>query len=70
MKNERKGNYYRLFTMNINGVNYYFIARLDVKGICLMFNKSGEAVDHFEILERQMEKALQKENELLEMLDR
>ena len=56
MKNERKGNYYKLFTMNINGVNYYFISRLGSKGICLMFNKSEEAVDHFEMLERQREK--------------
>ena len=55
MKNERIGNYYRLFTLKINGVMYYLIGRRNEKGFSLLYDKSEKAVEMFELLEKQRE---------------
>lgn len=56
MKNERLGNYYRLFTLKINGINYYFIADVEKDGFLLLFDDSEQAVDWFENMERDYER--------------
>ena len=52
MKKEIIGKYYRLFTMKINGINYYFVGHLNEKGICFMSDKSEQVVMAFNLLER------------------
>lgn len=57
MKNfERLGEHYKLFSLEINGIKYYFIGRRGEKGFMLLFDKSEQAVDHFEMLERNYER--------------
>lgn len=52
MVKEIIGKYYRLFTMKINGIKYYFVGRLNEKGICFMSDKSEQAVIAFDLLEQ------------------
>lgn len=49
---ERIGNYYKLFTLNINGVRYYFIGDKTTGGFQWVFRNSEQAVEMFERLEK------------------
>lgn len=53
---ERNGNYYKLFSMKINGIIYYFIGSIQRGGFQWVYRKPEEAVDMFEKLERHAEK--------------
>lgn len=49
---ERIGKYYKLFSLNVNGETYYFIADKSEGGFQFAFKKSDDAVKAFEQLER------------------
>lgn len=49
---ERIGKYYKLFTLNVNGIRYYFIADKSAGGFQWVFRTNEQAVEIFEQLER------------------
>lgn len=49
---ERKGTYYKLFSMNINGVKYYFIGSVKYGGYRWVFKTLEQAVEVFEEIEK------------------
>lgn len=49
---ERIGNYYKLFSMIINGTKFYFIAERNSKGVLFVFRNNEDAVDQFEHMEK------------------
>lgn len=56
MKKERRGIYFKLFSLTINGVTYFFIGSIKYGGFQWVYRNSEEAVDMFEKLERRAEK--------------
>lgn len=50
--NERKGKYFKLFSLEINNIKRYFIITLNPGGITWSFKYRESAVDMFEKLER------------------
>ena len=49
--NERKGKYFKLFSLKINGIKHYFITSLKMGGVQWSFNNADSAIDMFEKLE-------------------
>lgn len=53
---ERIGKYYKIFSMNMNGIKYYFIGSIRNGGFQWVYRKSEDAVDMFEKVEKHAEK--------------
>lgn len=49
----KTGDYYKLFSMNVNGVEYYFISGIEDGGFIWVFNNAKQAEQMFEIAELQ-----------------
>lgn len=54
--NTTKGKFYKLFSMNINGIKYYLIGSITKGGMCWAYKKAEDAVRMFEKVERHAEK--------------
>ena len=53
---ERMGKYYKLYSMNVNGIKYYFIGSIKKGGFMWVYTDNEKAVDMFEKVERHAEK--------------
>lgn len=55
-KYDRIGLHFKLFSLTVNGIKYYFIGSVQNGGFRYVYRKSEDAVDMFEKLERHAEK--------------
>ncbi len=53
---ERRGKYFKLFSMMVNGIKYYFIGSVNTLGYKWVYSSSEDAVEMFENAERNAEK--------------
>lgn len=52
----RNGKYYKLYSMNVNGIKYYFIGSIKKGGFHWIYKNQESAVEMFEIAEKDAEK--------------
>ena len=53
---ERRGKYFKLFSMMVNGIKYYFIGSVNTLGYKWVYRSDEAAVEMFENVERNAEK--------------